>query len=72
VTRLLLEPVLVDRDNVVPAPSDGLAVGDQIVVAGQAGLKDGAKVRLVEGVAEEAPAEAPATDDPLAEREDAP
>lgn len=62
VARLLIQPILDDRDHVVPAPSDGLAVGDRIVVAGQAGLKDGAKVRLVEGVA----VEADSAGDPLA------
>lgn len=64
VKRLRIEPVLEDRDSVVPAPSDGLAVGDRIVVAGQAGLKDGAKVRIVEGVAVESD-----SGDPLARRE---
>ncbi len=53
--RLRIAVLLEDRENILPAvggpsgePSaDGaLAVGDRIVVAGQAGLKDGAKVRL--------------------------
>ena len=29
----------------MPSAESGLAVGDEIVVAGQAGLKDGVKVR---------------------------
>lgn len=44
VMRLLMEPNLMDRDFL--EPTDGVKEGDQIVVAGQAGLKDGAKVRL--------------------------
>lgn len=66
VSRLLVDPQLADRNHIVPSPSDGLAVGDQIIIAGQAGLKDGAKVRIVEGVALEA---GPGRD-PLASRED--
>ena len=45
VERLLVRPLLEDRDNVEPA--EGFAAGDRIVVAGQAGLKDGSEVRLV-------------------------
>lgn len=45
VERLLLEPVLEDKINVEPAEG-GLNEGDQIVVAGQAGLKDKSLVRL--------------------------
>jgi membrane fusion protein (multidrug efflux system) len=46
VERLLVEPALEDKENVLPA--DGrLSVGDRIVIAGQAGLKDGATVRLL-------------------------
>lgn len=44
VERLLIHAELEDKDNVKPA--DGLAAGDRVVVAGQAGLKDGALVRL--------------------------
>lgn len=44
VMRLLVEPNLADRDFI--EPSDAVKEGDQIVVAGQAGLKDSAKVRL--------------------------
>jgi membrane fusion protein (multidrug efflux system) len=51
VRRLLIQPILEDRESIVPAETDGLSAGDRLVVAGQAGLKDGAKVRLVEGVA---------------------
>ncbi len=55
--RLRIEVVLEDRENILPATGDsaagdsaagGLAAGDRIVVAGQAGLKHGAKVRLAE------------------------
>lgn len=45
VERLLVEPVLEDKDQVTVA--DGLAAGDRVVVAGQAGLKAGVKVELV-------------------------
>lgn len=42
--RLLVEPRVTDRLHVEPAR--GFEEGDQIVVAGQTGLKDGARVRL--------------------------
>jgi membrane fusion protein (multidrug efflux system) len=45
VERLLVEARLEDRDNIEPASL--LAEGDRIVVAGQAGLKNGSLVRLV-------------------------
>ena len=50
VERLLVRPVLEDKERVLPEVASGepLAVGDRIVVAGQAGLKDGARVRLLE------------------------
>jgi membrane fusion protein (multidrug efflux system) len=44
VERVLVEAKIADRDNVEPA--SGFKEGDQIVIAGQSGLKDGAKVRL--------------------------
>jgi len=44
VERVLVEPQLADRDNLEPAR--GFSEGDQLVVAGQTGLKDGASVRL--------------------------
>ena len=44
VERIKVERVLEDVDNIEPAA--GLSEGDQIVVAGQASLKDGALVRL--------------------------
>ena len=44
VERIKVEPVLEDVRNI--EPSSGLEEGDQIVVAGQASLKDGALVRL--------------------------
>ena len=46
VERLLIEARLEDRDNIEPAGA--LAAGDRIVVAGQAGLKDGSLVRLID------------------------
>ena len=45
VERLLVKVLLEDRDNIEPL--DGISPSEQIVVAGQAGLKDGAAVRLV-------------------------
>jgi len=44
VERVTVEPKLADRLNIEPA--SGFKEGDQIVIAGQTGLKDGAKVRL--------------------------
>jgi membrane fusion protein, multidrug efflux system len=44
VERLLVTPLLEDALNVEPA--GGLSVGDQLVTAGQSGLKDGGLVRL--------------------------
>lgn len=44
VQRLPVVPVLEDTEFM--EPSEGLALGDEIVVAGQSGLKDGATVRL--------------------------
>jgi membrane fusion protein, multidrug efflux system len=46
VERVVVEPRISDKFNVEPAK--GFQAGDQIVVAGQTGLKDGAKVRLPE------------------------
>lgn len=42
--RVEVVPLLADRDSVEPAA--GFAAGDTLVVAGQAGLKDGSKVEL--------------------------
>ena len=44
VERIFIEPVLADKHFV--EPREGLDPGDEIVVAGQAGLKDGALVSL--------------------------
>ena len=44
VERLLVRPELEDKENIKPL--GGVSAGDKIVVAGQAGLKDGALVRL--------------------------
>ncbi len=45
VERLLVEARLQDRDHIEPAGK--LAAGDRVVVAGQAGLKDGSLVRVI-------------------------
>jgi membrane fusion protein (multidrug efflux system) len=44
VERIYIEPLLGDKHHV--EPREGLSAGDQIVIAGQAGLKDEALVRL--------------------------
>jgi len=44
VERVFVEPLLTDKHNVEPV--DGLTEGDQVVIAGQAGLKNGALVSL--------------------------
>ena len=44
VERQLVPALMADKDNIVPA--SGFAPGDTVIVAGQAGLKDGALVRL--------------------------
>ena len=44
--RIAITPRLEDKVHVVP--TDGLEVGDRLVLAGQAGLKDGATVRILE------------------------
>lgn len=53
VERLLVHPVLEDATNVevrsAPGEAAALSPGDRVVVAGQAGLKPGAKVRVVQG-----------------------
>ena len=46
VERLRVRAVLEDRQHIEPGA--GLSEGDRIVVAGQAGLKDGSQVRLIE------------------------
>jgi hypothetical protein len=46
VERLLVVPRLADQDWIEPA--SGFAVGDRIVIAGQAGLKDGSKIEIVD------------------------
>ena len=50
VERVLLRPVLEDRQHVEPA-AGALAAGDRVVIAGQAGLKDGAAVRVLDRAA---------------------
>jgi len=61
VERVLLEPALEDKEHVEPAGSE-LAEGDRLVVSGQAGLKDGARVRVLDRAGAPPPpaAEAPA------------
>lgn len=44
VARVLVEPVLTDKDHIEPVA--GFEAGDQIVIAGQTGLKDGGLVTL--------------------------
>jgi membrane fusion protein (multidrug efflux system) len=44
VERVFIEPLLADKDHI--EPQEGLAAGDRVVVAGQAGLKQDALVRL--------------------------
>ncbi|MEM7246367.1 MAG: efflux RND transporter periplasmic adaptor subunit [Acidobacteriota bacterium] len=45
--KIVVQPRLDDGHHVVPAPADGFAPGDRIVIAGQAGLKQDSKVRIV-------------------------
>ena len=52
VERLLVEARLEDRDHI--EVGDALAAGDRIVIAGQAGLKNGSLVRLVGAQADNA------------------
>lgn len=47
VERVLVQPLLEDKDHVEPA-GGALAAGDRVVIAGQAGLKDGTAVRVLE------------------------
>jgi membrane fusion protein (multidrug efflux system) len=44
VERVPVKPLLEDKEFILPV--SGLAPGEQVVVAGQAGLKDGGLVRL--------------------------
>lgn len=50
VDRMEIEVLLADRELIEPA-GDALKAGDRVVIAGQAGLKDGTQVRLAEGFA---------------------
>ena len=45
VDRLLLQPVLIEKDFVEPGA--GIEEGDRVVVAGQTGLKNGAQVKVL-------------------------
>ncbi len=62
VERILLEPALEDKEHVEPA-GDALAAGDRLVVSGQAGLKDGARVRVLDRPSEATAQAAPASDE---------
>ena len=57
VERVSVVPVMSDRDHV--EPSAGLMEGDEVVIAGQAGLKDGALVDLFDAEADDEKREAP-------------
>lgn len=56
VERVLVVPVLADRDHVMPL--EGFAPGDSVIIAGQTGLKPGVTVKL------------PGDDEPPAEAEE--
>jgi len=61
VERIAVEPMLEDKQYVEPMGTE-LATGDRLVIAGQAGLKDGAVVRVLdltaaESMTEDAPSE---------------
>ncbi len=62
VTRLRLDPVLANRDWIEPL-GNALAPGDSVVIAGQAGLKQGARVRLPDEPAADDAAEPASLDD---------
>lgn len=61
VERIWVEPALEDREKITVAA--GLAAGDRLVIAGQAGLKPGAKVRVLGEEPREADAETDAAGD---------
>lgn len=63
VEKLSVDVVLEDRENIEPS-SEVLREGDLIVVAGQAGLKDGARVRLASGRSGAAPSAPESTEAP--------
>jgi membrane fusion protein (multidrug efflux system) len=58
VERVLLRPVLEDKRHVEPAAGT-LEAGDRVVIAGQAGLKEGAAVRVLDLGARASEAAAP-------------
>jgi membrane fusion protein (multidrug efflux system) len=60
-TKIAITPLLSNREFVFPM--DGLEVGDQVIVAGQIGLKDGAKVSLPGEDDPEESEEAPVAED---------
>jgi len=74
VERIAVEPMLEDKQYVEPMGTE-LAAGDRLVIAGQAGLKDGAVVRVLdltaaEPMTEDAPSEV-ATESPTDSARDA-
>ena len=60
--RVLVQPVLEDKSHIEVSADGGFAPGDRVVIAGQAGLKDGTVVRSVEVAAQAA--ETSAEDEP--------
>ncbi len=66
VERVFFQPILTDKYNVEPA--SGLAAGDRVVIAGQAGLKDGALIKIPgeEGAATIEPVETGGSDEVVA------
>jgi membrane fusion protein (multidrug efflux system) len=66
VDRVFIEPKLSDKYFI--EPRDGLTAGDQVVVAGQTGLKDGALVQLPGEEEEGDDADAAAADVAMAQR----
>lgn len=62
VERVLVTPRLADQEFIEPA--SGFSAGDRVVIAGQAGLKDGSKIEIVDP---NAPTEASAEETKTAE-----
>ena len=62
VRRIRVEPLLENRDDI--EPQSGFSAGDQIVIAGQVGLKDGALVTVPEARSSAAKSPAPAEKPP--------
>lgn len=58
--RVLVQPVLENKTHIEVSPDGGFEPGDRVVIAGQAGLKDGSTVEVLEPDAEAAEAESEA------------